>query len=411
MLVMILKGNFYLFQKDGSPLPAGRYSLEGGNITIENIIESDRGIYSCMATNEAATIVSDTELLIENVAPRAPYNLSANSTDTAITLRWAPGEFKMWVVFEDSWEFLVIEGYLRPSLEYTVWYRLSDATEWRTMRVIPKHLMETTITHLESAREYEFMVLCQDTYGDGMFSKTYRFYTKRKYFIEMVPVNSTHTWELNVYSISAKEFKDPQELRDPIVPFSQIGPPRNVTVYLEEDGCYLVKWDTPEYGLDSLRYYIVRWWQEPKHTLHGTAETGENYYIGEEDEECLFWPFFNQILLYTFSAQFGRRWALSLPSLFSVHHRLRSWKQRIRNIHWTVSKNASASHWWNSSRIIPDSGHWCVHLHKEELHETLYRSGEWKDESMRKQNRETGKMLLSIFLTKIHSSSLCLIFN
>lgn len=99
---MILKGNFYLFQKDGSPLPAGRYSLEGGNITIENIIESDRGIYSCMATNEAATIVSDTELLIENVAPRAPYNLSANSTDTAITLRWAPGEFKMCVVFKDS---------------------------------------------------------------------------------------------------------------------------------------------------------------------------------------------------------------------------------------------------------------------------------------------------------------------
>lgn len=33
----------------------------------------------------------DSELLIENVAPRPPYNLTANSTDTAITLRWEPG--------------------------------------------------------------------------------------------------------------------------------------------------------------------------------------------------------------------------------------------------------------------------------------------------------------------------------
>lgn len=57
------------------------------------MFETDRGIYECIATNEAATITVDSELLIENVAPRPPYNLTANSTDTAITLFWEPGNF------------------------------------------------------------------------------------------------------------------------------------------------------------------------------------------------------------------------------------------------------------------------------------------------------------------------------
>lgn len=78
-------------RKDGTALPFSRVNYEGTNLTIESINETDRGIYQCTATNEAATISVDTELLIENVAPRPPYNLTANSTDTAITLRWEPG--------------------------------------------------------------------------------------------------------------------------------------------------------------------------------------------------------------------------------------------------------------------------------------------------------------------------------
>lgn len=78
-------------RKDGTPLPFGRVSHENINFNIENINETDRGIYECVATNEASTITVDTELLIENVAPRPPYNLTANSTNTAVTLRWEPG--------------------------------------------------------------------------------------------------------------------------------------------------------------------------------------------------------------------------------------------------------------------------------------------------------------------------------
>ncbi|KAJ9595429.1 hypothetical protein L9F63_013388, partial [Diploptera punctata] len=79
------------FRKDGSPLPLDRITIHNGNLTIENLKESDRGLYQCVASNEAATISSDTELMIDSVAPRAPYNLSATATDNSVTLTWVPG--------------------------------------------------------------------------------------------------------------------------------------------------------------------------------------------------------------------------------------------------------------------------------------------------------------------------------
>lgn len=79
-------------QKDGLALPVERHSFSGGNLTITNLVETDRGIYECSATNEAATITAEAELMIENTAPRPPYNLTANSTETCITIRWQPGE-------------------------------------------------------------------------------------------------------------------------------------------------------------------------------------------------------------------------------------------------------------------------------------------------------------------------------
>lgn len=74
------------------PLPADRAIVEDGNLTLTGLTEQDRGIYECVATNEAATITAETELMIENIAPRPPYNLTANSTETSITIRWQPGK-------------------------------------------------------------------------------------------------------------------------------------------------------------------------------------------------------------------------------------------------------------------------------------------------------------------------------
>lgn len=37
-----------------------------------------------------------------------------------------------------------------------------------------------TVKNLQPGNEYEFMVLSQDQYGEGMFSKSFRYFTKSK---------------------------------------------------------------------------------------------------------------------------------------------------------------------------------------------------------------------------------------
>lgn len=78
----------------------------------------------------------------------------------------------------------------------------------------------------------------------------------------------------------AHDYEEPSELPDSILPFSQIGPPRNVSVNLKPDG-FFVSWDAPEYGQDQLGLYVIRWYLEPEHKLHGSVETRNNFYIGE----------------------------------------------------------------------------------------------------------------------------------
>uniref|UniRef100_A0A336M4A2 CSON009561 protein n=1 Tax=Culicoides sonorensis TaxID=179676 RepID=A0A336M4A2_CULSO len=51
-------------RKDGHPLPKGRFELNEGNLTIRNIKESDRGIYSCITRNKAASICKFNELIL-----------------------------------------------------------------------------------------------------------------------------------------------------------------------------------------------------------------------------------------------------------------------------------------------------------------------------------------------------------
>lgn len=58
----------------------------------------------------------------------------------------------------------------------------------------------------------------------------------------------------------------PDELKEPVPHFAQIGPPRNMTVKQTDAGDeFVVSWDAPEYGLDTLRVYVVRWFRERKY--------------------------------------------------------------------------------------------------------------------------------------------------
>ncbi|KAK1126308.1 hypothetical protein K0M31_004935 [Melipona bicolor] len=237
-----------VWYKDGSPVPPGnRTIIIGGNLTIDRIQEQDRGLYQCAASNEAATVVADTELMVLNVPPRAPYNLSANSSNNAVTLTWVP-------------------GYVRPKMEYSVWYRPTDTTEWRTMKILSRKITEATVNNLNPGREYEFMVLSQDKHGDGMFSKTLRIFTQPN----------------SIDENSASEYRSP--------PDDRMGPPLNVRVQATVQG-YLVTWEPPAYGKEQVRLYAVRWFRGPSEQLYGRAETTDTYYLVKTLEEESYYTF------------------------------------------------------------------------------------------------------------------------
>ncbi|KAH0950984.1 hypothetical protein HN011_005222 [Eciton burchellii] len=237
-----------VWYKDGSPLSLDRSIITGGNLTIERIQEHDRGLYQCAASNEAATVVADAELMVLNVPPRAPYNLSANSSKSAVTLTWIP-------------------GYVRPKMEYSVWYRPTDTSEWRTMKILSRKITEATVNNLYPGREYEFMVLSQDKNGDGMFSKALRVFTQPS----------------SINDNSPSEYRSSQEME-------VMGPPMNVKVQATVEG-YLVTWEPPELGKNQVRLYTVRWFRGSSDHLYGRAETTDTYYLVKSLEEDSFYTF------------------------------------------------------------------------------------------------------------------------
>lgn len=107
----------------------GRYFIKDGNLTIVDIESDDRGIYQCSATNRAATITAETELLVENIPSSAPYNLTAVSSPTSVHLTWAIGR-------------------PRANVDFSVWYKNKESTEWKTYQVPSTKSLEATITNL-----------------------------------------------------------------------------------------------------------------------------------------------------------------------------------------------------------------------------------------------------------------------
>ncbi|XP_050307905.1 protein borderless [Anthonomus grandis grandis] len=220
-----------VWTKKGSILPLGRYSINEGNLTIRDIEEEDRGVYQCSATNKAATVTAETELLVENIPSTAPYNLTAVSSSTSVHLTWLSRR--------------------QRNVEFSVWYKKIESTEWRTYQVPSGRALEATITNLEPGTEYEFMVLCKDDNGEGgPFSKSVRVWTK-----------SEEQHESNL-------FKGP----------APIAYPRNVEAKPIDDGL-LVTWDPPEFGMELFKTYIVRWNQAMDDYAFGSAETLDQTYL------------------------------------------------------------------------------------------------------------------------------------
>lgn len=179
--------------------------------------------------------------------------------------------------------------------------------------------------------------------------------------------------------------------------FAQIGPPRNVTVQQTDVGDeFVVTWYPPEYGLETLRVYVVRWFREPGHLLMGSAETRETYYKGNYFYLSLIHPFAPLIMrshpLYSFILNFvffpsfsshseishGER-AIQFPSIFAIHNRLSSGQQWIWHSHTAVShQNEIDRHFCNVHHFSHASLCCRIHLCKETMLRTLSTGCRWK---------------------------------
>ncbi|XP_076274409.1 protein turtle-like isoform X5 [Rhynchophorus ferrugineus] len=189
-------------RRDGTPLPKNRIKIVGGNITIDSLRRSDFGFYQCVATNEVATIVTSTQLVVEGTQPHAPYNLSGTATEFSVTLSWMPG----------------YSGGPDYKQDYTLWYREAGVSEWATIPVTPSGSTQVTINRLAPGTTYEFQVVGKNALGDGMMSKI-----------------------LTIRTVGPKP-----------------GAPRNLTV-TEVDHGFLITWMPPLERSVLIHHYVIKY--------------------------------------------------------------------------------------------------------------------------------------------------------
>lgn len=149
------KPNISWTRRDGAVLQKNRIKQIGGNLTIDNLRRSDFGFYQCVASNEVATIISATQLVIEGTQPHAPYNVTGTATEFTVSLSWMPG----------------YSGGPDYKQNYTIWYREEGVPEWQTIPVTPSGSTAVTINQLAPATTYEFQVLGKNALGEGMRSE------------------------------------------------------------------------------------------------------------------------------------------------------------------------------------------------------------------------------------------------
>ncbi|XP_038215044.1 protein borderless-like [Zerene cesonia] len=240
-------------RKDGGSLPEGRYSVDDGNLTISEISEDDRGVYVCTVSNEADVLAVESELLIENVPPRAPYNLTALAAHDSIHLSWVPGHNGL-------------------DVEYNVWYRERTDSEWRTMKILSRGVTDATVVGLRPATQYELRVLSQDLIGDGLFSKPIFVTTLDVEVSEAVSALAAAATEPGTESgvePGAEPGAEPSDVRE-----------LDVSVRLLDEGA-LVRWAPRAPARCALRWYR----EEPERTLLATAHTHHDYILVSEVEE------------------------------------------------------------------------------------------------------------------------------
>lgn len=235
-------------RRDGTPLPKNRVRVSGGNITLESLRKSDFGFYQCLASNEVATIVSTTQLVVEGTQPHAPYNLTGTPGEFAVTLAWLPG----------------YSGGPDYKQDYTIWYREAGVAEWSTIPVTPAGSTQVTINRLAPGTTYEFQVVGKNTLGDGMMSKVITVRTQG------IDVGLPHKIQ-----VTPTPFMPATDDTAP-----KPGPPRNLTVTEFPNG-FLITWQMPLERANLIQYYTI------KYRTDGPWKTLNKNSIRPEDQQYL----------------------------------------------------------------------------------------------------------------------------
>ncbi|CAH1159818.1 unnamed protein product [Phaedon cochleariae] len=245
------KPNIQWQRRDGTPLPKNRVKIVGGNITIESLRRLDFGFYQCIATNEVATIITATQLVVEGTQPHAPYNLTGSATEFAATLSWLPG----------------YSGGPDYRQDYTIWYREAGVADWSTIPVTPSGSTQVTINRLAPGTTYEFQVVGKNALGDGMMSKiiTVRTVDILDYSNVVMPTDSTGSALLP----PVLKPKGPKP-----------GVPRNLTVNEISNG-FLITWMAPIDKADLIQHYVI------KYKTDGPWKTLNKAQIRPEDTQYL----------------------------------------------------------------------------------------------------------------------------
>ncbi|CAL1677898.1 unnamed protein product [Lasius platythorax] len=210
-------------RKDGEAIQRGRTKIVGGNITIESLRRTDFGFYQCTASNEVATISASTQLIVEGTQPHEPYNVSGTATQFSVTLTWLPG----------------YSGGPDYKQDYTIWYRESGTSEWKTIPVTPSGSTTVTINNLTPSTLYEFQVIGKNALGEGMLSKGIT---------------------IRTLGVALTQSATPSAPDQPASPESgpKPGTPRNLTVTEISNG-FLITWQPPMERSHLIQYYTIKY--------------------------------------------------------------------------------------------------------------------------------------------------------
>ncbi|CAD5122650.1 DgyrCDS11058 [Dimorphilus gyrociliatus] len=212
------------WQKQNGQLDPEKKLIEDSRLVITYLSMDDSGYYECEASNEVATIVTTTLLIVEVSSPHRARNISIKTTENTANVKWLPA-------FDSDYA---------KRQDYFIWYREIEKNtkqNWTTIAV-PDDYTSLLVENLKSDTRYEFVILSRNSLGNGLFSERHLVKTKG---------SKRHITKTEVYPSAAIAIPPPGPRPDS---------PRNLTIKNLGDTLE-IRWLPPRNLTVPVQYYIV----------------------------------------------------------------------------------------------------------------------------------------------------------